>query len=235
MPAQTRELRSWPVELGGHRLQQCDETSCGAAALVMLAATGDARLASWLSGTNLPPEASLPEVPSWAMAAAPPAHMRFEIAQRHVRSRMRGWPSALGTLPSSAAKHARFRHLDYHVTWLPAGAPRRAAGIRNLVGIVKSGIPCLLYVGGTAPGPLTTRVPRHVIVAVPAKGGSDGDTINLYEPDSAALYRLPISQLDDDRPKAAFGNWSHVYAIVAPKATEIIHPSPRGAERTQHS
>ncbi|WP_250505315.1 hypothetical protein [Bowdeniella massiliensis] len=231
----TPDLRVWPVELGGHRLRQCDETSCGSAALVMLAASGDARLASWLAGTDLPPETALPEVPSWAVANQPPVEHRFEIAQRHVRGKLRGWPSALGTLPGGAAKMARFRNLDYEVTWLPSGALRHAAGIRNLVGIVRSGIPCLLYVGGTASDSLTKRIPRHVVLAVPAKETSHADTINLYEPDSAALYQLPISRLDDDEKKAAFGNWSHIFAIVAPKATEIAQSSPLGAERTRLS
>ena len=209
-----------PVLLGGHRLVQADETCCGPAALVMLAATGDERLARWLAGEGT--GEGLPEVPSWARGKDLPAADRFEVAQRHLQTRARdasrAWPPRFGTLPAAAARLARYADRTYEVTWLPSGTPRRATGLNRLVHAVGAGLPCLLYVGGAAGSGVSRRIPRHVVLAVPAKDPAEARAgqLNIFEPSAGALFRLPVARLDDDTVKAAYGNWARPYAVITP-------------------
>ncbi|MDO5700921.1 MAG: hypothetical protein Q4P36_05545 [Bowdeniella nasicola] len=211
-----------PVHFEGVPLVQADARSCGAAALVMLAASGDATLASWLAGSPLPPDGPIPpEVPTWAWGLELPLAVRFEVAQRHVRSALRArrglpWPAPWGTHPAHAAELARYGDYRFLTRWV-GPRPGRRSGLPEIGAAMDAGVPCLLYVGGGSHESLTRRLPRHVVLAVPPKGGAG---INIYEPASATLHSLALADLVGERRRAAFGHWSRLRAVVIPDLTQ---------------
>ncbi len=224
-------LREARVEFGGATAAQADETSCGAAALVMLNATGDGVLAQWLETGELPdlPAGELPpEIPAAATRARLGAAERFRAAQEAVRSAATArtigplaWPRSLGTPPWGAARAARFPGVRY------ASRPvddRGAAGQEMLALILNAlgrGYPVLLYTGGNRGTGLTTALPRHVVLAVPGEGRvtPQGEpVISIYEPHSGHIFELPASDLVDRTERSrALGGWTHVQWLVLPR------------------
>nr|WP_297425078.1 hypothetical protein [uncultured Actinotalea sp.] len=211
--------------LAPHARQQ-DGTTCGSAALTMLAALGDPGLEHWLvtgrfRGAGVPPE--LAAAPSWALGrladAAPAA--RFHAVHRVLKRRTNArallglpWPEALGTPPWGAARVARYPGVRW--THRPLDDTDRAglaAELDRARAWVSAGVPVLLYSGGDAAHGLAFAVPRHVVLAV----GADDGVLDLFEPSRGAVVRVAVADLlAGDRPQSALGGWRHLAWVVLP-------------------
>ncbi|MDD9206688.1 hypothetical protein PU560_09450, partial [Georgenia sp. 10Sc9-8] len=171
-------------------------------------------------------------------------------AQRRVHQRARSravgsvpWPAALGTPPWTAAREARFPGVRYRSVPLDDAAD----GARHLLaaahGATLAGVPVPLYTGGDLGHGLTTAVPRHVVLALPAEGtgrGLDGGgrrALDVYEPSSATVRQVALEDLVGRQgPRPALGGWSHVCWVLLPERiapvgadvhTGTTHPNRR--------
>ncbi|MEE6273695.1 hypothetical protein V2J56_10090 [Georgenia sp. MJ206] len=228
-----------PVHLGGAPARQVDETTCGSAVLVMLAATGDPVLATWLETGALPDSAGLPpEVPLERDGLD--AAGRFAAAQERVKAatgrRALGplpWPAAYGTPPWTAAREARFPGVRYRVRPLDDGSRGGASVLAAVRSATLRGIPVPLYTGGDLRSGLATAVPRHVVLAVPLPAGARdaaADVLHLYEPGRGTVYRVRTEDLlDRTEPHPALGGWAHVVAALLPVLDRL---RPAGAHTT---
>ncbi|MDO5495553.1 MAG: hypothetical protein Q4G64_07565 [bacterium] len=226
------QLRVARVEWGGALAVQADETSCGAACLVMLAATGDPVLAGWLDSGELPAGVGLgdlpPEIPALALGAELDAGGRFAAAQQVVRglTRSRGlgplpWPRSLGTAPWAAARVARFPGVRY----VSRPVDDRGAAGQEMLSLVlnalRQGLPVLLYTGGDRGTGLATAMPRHVVLAVPGEGRVTTEgvpVVSIYEPHSGNVFEVPADSLVDRTERSrALGGWTHVQWVVLPQ------------------
>lgn len=205
-------------------MRQVDETTCGSACLLMLAATGDSRVMQWLETGEC--EGILPpEVPPGRYANADEriAAAQWRI-QRHSVKRGVGpakWPKSLGTPPWTAARDARFPGVRYLHRAVSDRGARGEQMTSQLVNALRRGYPVLLYTGGDTRGGATTALPRHVVLAVPGsrpRVTTDGDeVISIYEPSSGLVYEVPISELRDrTTPHPALGHWTHIQWLVLP-------------------
>ncbi|MFH5822198.1 hypothetical protein [Georgenia sp. AZ-5] len=221
-----------PVTLGGAPARQVDGTTCGSAALVMLAATGDPALAGWLLHGSLPdarPPEIPPEIPSDGVGPAG----RFAAAQRHVKARTsrRGlgllpWPGALGTPPWTAAREARFPGVRYRSLPVDDASSRARAVLASVYGATLAGAPVPLYVGDDLRRGPARAVPRHVVLAVPPPADvphrghdeSGQPLLHLYDPSSARVYPVRVHELlARQEPHRALGGWTHVNWVVLPE------------------
>lgn len=212
--------------LAPHARQQ-DGTTCGSAALTMLAALGDPELERWLvtgrlGGVTRPPE--LDAAPSSALerlADAPPA-ARFRAVHRVVQRRTNAgsllglpWPASLGTPPWGAARVARYPGVRW--TQRPLDDTDRvalAAELELVRAWVSAGVPVLLYSGGDAGQGPAAALPRHVVLAVGLAEGA----LDVFEPSRGAVVRADVRALvPGDRPQAALGGWRHLSWLVAPE------------------
>lgn len=228
-PERVPELRAAPVSLGGTVARQTDPTTCGSASLVMLAATGDPVLATWLETGELPDglESLPPEIPPGVEGRKLTAEERFSLAQHRVKAatceRALGpfpWPSGLGTPPWTAARHARFPGVRYVSQPVDDRGESGEAFVATLLNALRNGLPVLLYTGGTLATGAVTAAPRHVVLAVPARPRVDEEgrpVISIYEPSSGKVVEIRADELRDrTRPHPALGNWSNVQWIVRP-------------------
>nr|NLD39795.1 hypothetical protein [Actinomycetales bacterium] len=221
------------VELGGAPAVQADETSCGAACLVMLAATGDHALATWLETGTLPAEVGVddipPEIPLRALAANLGAAERFAAAQRMVRAATApraigpfAWPRSLGTTPWTAARVARFPGVRYVNRPVDDRGASGEEMLAQLLGALDDGHPVLVYTGGNRSTGLSTALPRHVVLAVPNREARTTPAgvplVSIYEPHSAHVYEVPASDLTDRTERSrALGGWTHIQWLVLPE------------------
>ncbi|WP_226925522.1 hypothetical protein, partial [Georgenia thermotolerans] len=236
-----------PVTLGGAPARQTDETTCGSLVLLMLAATGDPVLASWLErGTlapdlpaaqvppEIPPEATgMGAVPPAAATAYPTAAARLAAAQHHLKRRTGAralgpapWPARLGTPPWTAAREARFPGVRYRSVPLDDASTRAAALLTSVHRATLAGVPVPLYTGGDVRRGLATAVPRHVVLAVPPpaaaahRGHDDAGrpALHLYEPAGGRVHEVPVADLlGRTEPHPALGGWTHVVWVVLPE------------------
>lgn len=222
------------AQFGAKRPIQADPTTCGSAALVVLAAAGDPSLARWLESGNAPEDAP-PEL-AWLTAAevtsAHGAHdadevrgaspgARFAALQHAVkRVSIRGgrralpWPGALGTPPWGAARVARFGGVRYtHRLVVDTRAHQSAPLLDHVADVVRGGVPVLLYTGGDTRAGWSAAVPRHVVLL----SSPDGQSLETYEPGSGRMVAVTHDELvDGGTPRAAYGAWSHVTWVVLP-------------------
>ena len=214
-------------QFGAARPVQADPTTCGSAALVVLAAAGDPALARWLAtgrvlGGLTPPELGWLTGPVLDDAARATPTARF-VALQHAMKRVslrRGlgvlpWPGALGTPPWGAARAARFGALRYTGRLVVDTRPEQAGPLLDhAVAVARAGVPVLLYTGGDTRAGLGACVPRHVVVLA----SPDGRALETYEPGTGRL--LPITRDDlatGGTARAAYGGWSHVTWAVVPR------------------
>ncbi|WP_225753846.1 hypothetical protein [Actinotalea sp. Marseille-Q4924] len=226
-PVASARVRATARRLAGPGRQR-DATTCGSAALTVLAALGDPTLERWLvsgrlAGAALPPE--LAGAPSSALAwlADAPAAARFHAVHRVVKRRTNDgsglgppWPEALGTPPWGAARVARFPGVRWTHRPLddtdPVTLRAELAGVRAWLA---AGVPVPLYSGGDARQGWAAAVPRHVVLAV----GVDDDVLDVFEPSRGVVVRVPTAELlVGDRPHPALGRWRHLAWVVAPVA-----------------
>ncbi len=218
------KLRSAPVEIGGARARQVDQTTCGSACLLMLAATGDSRLMEWLE-TGQYEGARPPEVPA---GHYPDAASRIAAAQRQLKHRTGRaalgpirWPGQFGTPPWTAAREARFPGVRYTHRPVDDRGARGAEMVSLLVNALRAGYPVLVYSGGSIAQGAATAIPRHVVLAVPGSEvriTPEGDEIiSLYEPSEGLVHEVRAGDLRDrTTPMRALGNWSHVQWLCLP-------------------
>ncbi|MCK0116904.1 hypothetical protein MWU57_07640 [Isoptericola sp. S6320L] len=200
--------------------RQVDETTCGAAVLVMLRLAGD-------------PAAAL------ALARDPRgAGPAFAALQRATQLRTRRvWPRRLGTPPWGAARAAQYGPWRY--THRVVGSREPSAGpravLRAAVDAASAGIPVPLYSGGDLGHGATAAVPRHVVLLTAVRQTVVGPTATLYEPSSGALHAVPVDALRGagGAPRAqasrrrALGGWPHVVWAVLPSEERREGPAWR--------
>jgi hypothetical protein len=220
--------------------RQQDGTTCGSAALTLLAALGDPALEHWLTtgslaGATLPPE--LVAAPSSALGrlADAPAAARFGAVHRVLKRRTSAgallglpWPGALGTPPWGAAREARYPGVRWTHRPLDDTDRRGAADeLDRVVAWVSAGVPVLLYSGGDGGQGLAAALPRHVVLAV----GADDGALEVFEPGRGAVVRARVPDLlAGDRPQPALGGWRHLAWVVlpVPDAGPTRAPGDRG-------
>lgn len=192
-----------PVTLGVRAVTQVDATTCGAAVLLMLRASGDPQLATELDDQ---PERI--------------AERQLEIFNR-VRSRAIGpltWPRRFGSPPWTLAREAVFPGVTYRSF---AVDDRRAQGREILHAVwhaTMAGLPVPLYTGGNIGQGIARAVPRHVVLAVPPAGPARERKLRIYEPSAGALYDVPLDSLVNRSTRhPALGNWTHVVWAVLPQ------------------
>ncbi|MFI2753498.1 hypothetical protein ACGIF2_08690 [Cellulomonas sp. P22] len=209
------------LRFGTAAARQVDETACGAAVLTLLAAEGDPTVAHWLvTGRDLDGYRSplLRDV-----ADAPGVAGRLTALQLalHVRSTRRAvlgvapWPTALGTPPWGAARTACFPGVRYRAFWVDDTRPDELGAVLALARqALGHGLPVPVYTGGDTSRGLAAALPRHVVLLTAA----DERGLHVYEPSGARLHVLPDADLlDPGVPRAAYGHWSHVTAVLLPR------------------
>lgn len=235
--ASPRSHAGVPVTLGGVRVRQTDETTCGSTVLLMLVATGDPVLARWLETgelpAGLPPHRVPPEIPPALRprGAAPASTVpgRLAAAQRHIKRRTSAsalgpltWPGRFGTPPWTAAREARFPGVTYRVVPFADTSPTAAAVLAAVQRATMDGVPVPLYTGGDLGGGVGTAVPRHVVLAVPPPAeqraaAAAARLLHVYDPASGKVYRVPVGELlRRTAPHPALGGWTHVSAVLLP-------------------
>lgn len=246
LPQRTRTQIATPLRpapdghlrLGSRRAVQTSGTTCGSAVLVMLLAAGDPIVATWLTtGRRL---GSLPQEIAGVAAADGEADeapaRRFAAAQgamlQATSRRALGplsWPTAFGTPPWTAARHARYPGVRY--THRPVDDGDRAAMQRLLSWVSSSmvrGVPVPLYAGGDLLRGVASAVPRHVVLAVPTPPDAPPGTLAVYEPTKGVVHQVPPEELvARSSPHPALGGWSHVCWAVLPRAVRPAPPGPR--------
>ena len=208
--------------------RQADQTTCGIAALAVVAV----RAGRAVSYVHAP-------------------RVRQDQAQQrlHLEAARTGfpWPRALGTSPWGLARLAgRATGESWGV--LPWGAE----ALRAVRATHARGRDAFLYVGGgrfALPSALVDRlgpagptarrladlVPRHVVAVLgtpwgtaPGAGVDEGvpaDSMDVFEPSSGVVTRLPLDVLEGPwpLPAAAFGNWARPLIAVVPRPPASAH------------
>ncbi len=216
-----------PVARLTRQARQTDQTTCGSACLVLLAAAGDPGLAGWLAAGTVqhhgsPTELDAASPSRLAELVSAPASVRFGILQHVVKGRSNArsvlglpWPASLGTPPWGAAREARHLGLSFsHLVVDDTDAAHLHEVIGRLGRALDSGTPVPLYVGGDTSRGWSTALPRHVVLAV--KKTPEGFVV--WEPSAGALLELSTEVvLRGGAPLAALGGWSHLMGAVLPR------------------
>lgn len=206
--------------------RQTDQTTCGSASLVMLAAAGDPGLAGWLAaGTvpriSTPRELATADPARLAELADATAEVRFGVLQRVVKARSNArsvvglpWPASLGTPPWGAAREARFPGTRFGQRLLDdTDTADLGAVLAQVEHALDAGVPVPLYAGGDSSRGWSTAIPRHVVLAVQRRP----DGILVWEPSAGALVAVRTADLvHGGRPLPALGGWSHLMWAVLP-------------------
>ena len=215
------------VLLGDAPARQRGPTACGSAVLALLAAAGDPLLALWfatgrLAAGHLPaPVVALGRTHRVeADAAARFAAVQASIMNRSNRAAFGPlpWPARLGTPPWGAARVAWHPGAVFRSVMVDDTDPARFGALLDRADrALVAGVPVPLFVGGDLPTGLSTAVPRHVVLLVPAAAGPGGYAV--FEPATGAIQHLTRAELvTSTRPQAALGGWSHVCWAVLPEA-----------------
>jgi hypothetical protein len=185
----------------GHRMQQPDPTSCGAASLVVAQMAGDPAYAEFMM-TGKHPGSGLLLAGSLADrfgAEALAMHERVTgIADAKGRAQM-PWPKALGTPPWAVARQMSAVCGTSYDTSVINPFNRRGA-LRSIRSAAEDGHPVPLYVGNR-------WSPRHVVLVLT-------DDLDVYEP--AAGRRVRISEDDFVKGRLDLGGWEKPWISVLP-------------------
>lgn len=194
-----------PVILGGTVVTQVDHTTCGAAVLLMLQATGDPALARELDED---PE----KIGEYQLA------IHDRIRRRAVGPL--SWPKQYGSPPWTLAREARFPGVEYIARAVDDRTDRGRAILNAVWHANAVGIPVPLYTGGNIGQGIDRAIPRHVVLAVPPAGHSRERRLRIYEPSSGMLHDVALDDLHGrTSPHRALGNWTHVVWAVMPIPT----------------
>ena len=215
-----------PIGLLTHEGAQTDQTTCGSASLVMLAAAGDPGLAGWLAAGTVPASGIPPELAAavpgrLAELESAPAAVRFGVLQTVVKHRTNArsvlglpWPASLGTPPWGAAREARFLGAAFRDRLLDDTDTADLRAVLTQVGrALDAGIPVPLYAGGDSTRGWATALPRHVVLVVRRRP----EGFLVWEPSAGALVPVRTADLlHGGVPRAALGGWSHLMWAVLP-------------------
>jgi len=121
---------------------------------------------------------------------------RFAEHEREVMNRTNGihaaggklnipWPQAFGTPPWGAKKELEYGAAQpgaaYRMRLVRLGSTAALREVhRDLVSLVREGLPALLYIGNT-------RLPRHVTLVLPGDGGKQ---LDVYDPATGSVTDL---------------------------------------------
>lgn len=191
-------------QFGAQRPVQADPTTCGSAALVVLAAAGDPRLARWLAtGDGRTQTARFADLQQTAKAAS----------TRHALLGL-DWPGGLGTPPWGAAKVARFGRVRYtHRLLVDTDPARYGLLLDHVIACARAGVPVPLYTGGDTRAGVGAAVPRHVVVLT----SPDGSALEVYEPSVGRLIPVTRDELaHGGARRPAYGGWSHLTWALLP-------------------
>lgn len=180
----------------GRRLHQVDQTTCGSAVLVALAAWAD------------PGELDRLDVREVSGGRVRGFGERYDARQREVhRETNRFWPRALGTTPWAMAAWLRRR--------VPSAGPYRVRLVDDTdaadVAAVRAAVDATLAAGRPVPLLLGSAIPRHYVLAVGA--GEDG--WRVYEPTSGAVRVVDPGLVGQGRLGALLG-WGRLHAALLP-------------------
>lgn len=196
---------AWRDAKGHGVFSQPDPTTCGSASLVTAKMVNDPVYAlKVMTGYD-----ATTGLDDGAGSGGDVVHKRFgdEATVMHDRTNM-VWPERLGTSPWGAAEQmsdgSGVSGTEYGVH---LADPANSGGeFERIAATVQSGQVVPLYVGDGL-------VPRHVVLAV----GSQGDSLQIYEPSTGKTYSVPRSELANDRAKEGFGRWSEYWGAVLPQ------------------
>lgn len=192
-----------PVVLGNTLVAQVDGTTCGAAVLLMLQATGDPELAR-----------ELDEHPERIGEHQLAIHDRI---RRHAVGPLT-WPRQYGSPPWTLAREARFPGVEYRARAVDDRTADGRAVLHAVWHANASGIPVPLYTGGNIGQSVDRAVPRHVVLAVPPAEPIAGRGLRIYEPSAGMLYDVSIDDLlNRATGHRALGNWTHVVWAIMPR------------------
>jgi len=185
----------------GHRMQQPDPTSCGAASLVVAQMAKDPAYAEFMM-TGKHPGSGLMLAGSLADrfgAETLAMHERVTgIADAKGRAQM-PWPKSLGTPPWAVARQMSAVTGTSYDTSVINPFNRRSA-LKQIRSATEDGNVVPLYVGNR-------WSPRHVVLVL-------NDDLDVYEP--AAGKRVRISEDDFVKGKLDLGGWEKPWVSVLP-------------------
>lgn len=205
---------------GGAAPVQQSTVTCGSASLTVARMLVDPEFGQWVAH-GIDPLGGPPDPRSELE--------RFAEHEREVMNRTNGfraaggklnlpWPHALGTPPWGAAREleagaarpgAAYR---LRVVRLGSGDTLRDAH-RELVGVVREGLPALLYVGNA-------WAPRHVTLVLPA---DDGGQLDVYDPSNGSVTELSAERFVSSSLWIA--GWNVPWIIVQPRPHPASSPN----------
>jgi hypothetical protein len=189
----------------GVRLDQVDQTTCGSAVLVALAAWAEPGELARLDGLGVAGAAA------GAAGGAAGFGARYDARQREVHAQTnRLWPRALGTTPWAMVGWLR-RHVAaaglYRVRLVDDCAPADVGELREAVEqALGAGRPVPLLVG--------SFVPRHYVLVLGRLDGPDGGW-RVYEPTSGSIRRLDPALVEQRRLAPVLG-FDRLHAALLP-------------------
>jgi hypothetical protein len=185
----------------GHRMQQPDPTSCGAASLVVAQMAKDPAYAEFMMtgrhpGSGLMLAGSLVD----RFGAETLAMHERVTSDKDARGRMQmPWPKALGTPPWAVARQmSAVSGISYDTSVINPFS--RSGALDDIREATKDGHPVPLYVGNR-------WSPRHVVLVLT-------DDLDVYEP--AAGRRVRISEEDFVKGRLDLGGWEKPWVSVLP-------------------
>jgi hypothetical protein len=189
----------------GVRLDQVDQTTCGSAVLVALAAWADPDELARLDGATAIGAAGA------RAGAAAGFGARYDARQQEVHAQTnRLWPRALGTTPWAMIRWLR-RHAPaaegYRVRLVDDCAP---ADVAELVEAVQHA----LAAGRPVPLLVGAFVPRHYVLVLGRLDGADG-AWRVYEPTSGSVRRLDPGLVGQRRLGPVLG-FDRLHAALLP-------------------
>ncbi|WP_157544322.1 hypothetical protein [Jonesia quinghaiensis] len=220
-----------PVDLSAEDGSECpavqmDSTTCGSAALTMIA----------LTDAHADTRETLRELaqndPQGAAQSAPHADLNametlFAAAQQAMKSRtshraMMGllrWPRRWGTPPWGAARVAHFLGHDYQDRMVVATSlPQYQRVMGHSVECVRRGFPVMLYAGADTRRGVTASVPRHVVVLHQPPSLRGTDHLLVFDPATAINTQVSVSDVMNRQiPSNALGGWQHIMWAVFPR------------------
>lgn len=192
-----------PVTLGGTRVTQVDGTTCGAAVLLMLRASGDETLAAELDANP-------------GMIDSYQREIHADVCRGALGPL--SWPRAYGSPPWSLAREARYPGVDYEARAVDDASEHGRAILNAVWHANRHGIPVPLYTGGNLREGLSRAVPRHVVLAVPPAEPVSEASLLIYEPSSGLLHEVPLTDLfARTGPHPALGGWTHIVWAILPR------------------
>lgn len=233
-----------PVVLSAEGLGECpavqmDSTTCGSAALTMIALT-DAHADTCETLRELAQNDPQRAAQTAPQGASGTIENLYAAAQQAVKSRtshraMMGllhWPGRWGTPPWGAARVAHFLGHDYQDRMVVATSlPQYQRVMGHSVECVRRGFPVMLYAGSDTRRGVTASVPRHVVVLHQPPSLCGTEHLLIFDPATANNTQVSVSDVMNRQiPANALGGWQHIMWAVFPRPSSdrsSLHSSHR--------